>query len=164
VAVLALAGGALATVQGRHGQLMVDEQTTSELAAARYLYANATSGATIALATPDFPSRLAGNYGQFNRSVPVGEPDLVTGAAMRDAELDRRYLPGIEDYLRSFHGTTSYLVVSDGMRQQADYFGHLPDGSLDALEATLASSRGWSVFYRNEDVVIYQFDAPAQSS
>ena len=156
-AVLALAGGALATVQGRHGQLMVDEQTTSELAAARYLYANATPGATIALATPDFPSRLAGNYGQFNRSVPVGEPDLVKGAEMRDAELDRRYLPGIEDYLRSFHGTTSYLVVSDGMRAQADYFGYLPDGSLDTLEETLAGAAGWSVFYRNDEVAIYQY-------
>jgi hypothetical protein len=157
VAVLALAGGALATVQGRHGQLMVDEQTTSELAAARYLYGNATPGATIALATPDFPSRLAGNYDQFNRSVPVGEPDLVKGAELRDAQLDRRYVPGIEDYLRSFHGTTSYLVVSDGMRAQAEYFGYLPDGSLDALEEALAAAPGWSVFYRNDEVAIYQY-------
>jgi hypothetical protein len=161
---LLLAGAAVATGQGRHGQLAVDQQTTAEVAAARYLYAHAQPGATIALATPTFPSRLAGNYDQFNQSVPVGEPDLVEGAQLRDDRLDFRYLPAVENYLLSFGGTTSYLVVSDGMRQQADYFGHLPDGSLDALEATLASSRGWSVFYRNEDVVIYQFDAPAQSS
>jgi hypothetical protein len=89
--------------------------------------------------------------------VPVGEPDLVKGAELRDAQLDRRYVPGIEDYLRSFHGTTSYLVVSDGMRAQAEYFGYLPDGSLDALEEALAAAPGWSVFYRNDEVAIYQY-------
>lgn len=157
-AVLALAGAALATAQGRHGQLLVDRQTTAEVTAARYLYDHAAPGATIAVADTNFPSRLAGNYDQFNRAMPVGEPDLVEGAELRDARLDRADLPGIEDYLRSFDGTPSYLVISDGMRRQADYFGHLPDGSLDALEAALATSPGWSEFYRNDAVTIYRFD------
>jgi hypothetical protein len=157
-AVLALAGGVLGTVQGRHGQLMVDQQSTAEVAAARYLYAHATPGATIATATSNFPGRLAGNYPEFNQDLPVGEPELIEGAGMRGAVLDHRYLPGIEDYLRSFHGTTAYLVVSDGMRQQAEYFGYLPDGSLDTLEDTIATAPGWSVFYHNDEVVIYQFD------
>jgi hypothetical protein len=164
LAVLALAGAALATAQGRHGQLMVDRQTTAEVAAARYLYANAEPGATIALATPNFPSRLAGNYDQFNVTVPVGEPDLVRGAQFRDDQLDIRYLPGIENYLLSFDGNTSYLVVSDGMRRQADYFGYLPVGSLDTLADTLAGATGWSEFYRNQDVTIYQYEVPAGQS
>jgi hypothetical protein len=161
VSVLALVAAALGTVQGRHGQLMVDRQTRAEVTAAEYLYAHAEPGATVALATPNFPSRLAANYDQFNRTVPVGEPDLVNGAELRDDQLDVRYLPAIEDYLRSFDGTTSYLVVSDGMRRQADYFGYLPDGSLDALERTLDLAPGWSVFYRNQEVAIYQFHAPS---
>lgn len=162
--VLALAGAALGTAQGRHGQLVVDQQSTAEVAAARYLYQHAQPGATIALATPNFPSRLAANYDRFNRTVPVGEPDLVKGAEMRDDQLDIRYLPAIENYLLSFDGTTSYLVVSDGMRAQAEYFGYLPDGSLDTLARTLDSASGWSVFYRNSDVVIFQFDLPGQRS
>jgi hypothetical protein len=164
VAVVALVAAALGTVQGRHGQLMVDRQTSAEVASARYLYAHADPGATIALATPNFPSRLAANYDEFNLTVPVGEPDLVKGAELRDDQLDIRYLPAIENYLLSFEGTTSYLVVSDGMRRQAEYFGYLPAGSLDTLERTLSAARGWSVFYRNEDVVIYEFDLPAQSA
>jgi hypothetical protein len=156
-AVLALAAAALGTVQGRHGQLMVDQLGTAEVAAAQYLYANAAPGATIALATSNFPSRLAGNYDQFNRALAVGEPELIEGAEMRDAVLDFRYVPGIEDYLRTFDGTTSYLVISDGMRRQAEYFGLLPAGSLDTLDESLSSSPGWSVFYRNDEVVIYQY-------
>jgi hypothetical protein len=153
---LALAAAALGTVQGRHGQLIVDRQSAAEVTAARYLYTYAAPGATIALATPNFPSRVTGGYGRFNRSVPVGEPDLVKGARLRDVQLNDAYLPAIERYLRSFGGTTAYLVISDGMRRQAAYFGYLPAGSLDTLDATLTASTGWSLFYANDDVAIYQ--------
>jgi hypothetical protein len=155
-AVLALAAATLGTVQGRHGQLMVDRQSTAEVTAARYLYAYAAPGATIALATPNFPGRITGGSGRFNRSVPVGEPDLVKGARLRDVHLNDAYLPAVERYLRSFGGTTAYLVISDGMRRQAAYFGYLPAGSLDTLDATLSDSPGWSLFYANDDVAIYQ--------
>jgi hypothetical protein len=86
----------------------------------------------------------------------VGEPDLVKGARLRDVQLNDAYLPAIERYLRSFGGTTAYLVISDGMRRQAAYFGYLPAGSLDTLDATLTASTGWSLFYANDDVAIYQ--------
>jgi hypothetical protein len=42
------------------------------------------------------------------------------------------------------------------MRRQAAYFGYLPAGSLDTLDATLSDSPGWSLFYANDDVAIYQ--------
>jgi hypothetical protein len=144
-----------ASIQGRHGQLLVDQQSPDDLAAARYLYAHGQPGATVVLATPSFPSRVAANYDQFNRSVPVGEPDLVTGAHLTGI-LDGDSIGAIQSFADSFDGTTTYLVVSDAMRRQARYFGYLPDGSLDALEATLAQDPQWSVFYRGAGVIIYQ--------
>ena len=147
---------ALATVQGRHGQLMVDRRTTAEVAAAGHLYTEAATGATIALATPNFPSRPTADYPRFNQGLPVGEPDLVIGAELRDTNLGPEQLPAIEGYLEGFGGTTSYLVVSDAMRRQAEYFGYLPDGALDRLEATLQTAPRWSVWYRNDEVTIYQ--------
>lgn len=153
---LALTAAALATVAGRHGQLMVDRQTGAEVAAARHLYAHARPGATIALATSNFPSRLTAGYGQFNRTVAVGEPELIKGAGLRDAALGPEHLPLIEEYLRGFDGTATYLVTSDGMRRQADYFGYLPDGALDGLRAALDASPRWSVFHRSGDVVVHE--------
>jgi hypothetical protein len=154
---LALALAALGTVQGRHGQLVVDRQTSADVRVARYLYANAVPGSTIALGSSNFPSRLAGNYGEFNRTVPVGEPDLVKGAGLRDTPLGAEYLPAIENYLRGFGGTASYLVLSEGMQRQAEYFGYLPDGAFDRLADALAADPDWSVFHRDGDVVVYQF-------
>lgn len=156
-AVTALASLALlATLQGRHGQLMVDRQAPAEVAAVRQLYAQGEPGASIVLATPNFPGRLAANYGEFNRSVPVGDPDLVTYAGLRDAVLDVRYLPAVESFAGSFSGQTTYLVVSDGMRRYASYFGALPEGSLDALDQALRDSPRWTVWYENSDVTIYE--------
>ncbi|MFY1695409.1 MULTISPECIES: hypothetical protein [unclassified Solwaraspora] len=154
---VALTGFALATVQGRHGQLVVDRQTSDEVAAARQLYATAEPGATIAVATSNFPSRLTAAYPEFNTDVPAGEPDLVVGAQLRGAALDGEHLPTIEEFLRSFDGAPAYLVVSDGMRRQADYFGYFPPGSLDRLEQLLDGRDGWSVFQRSADVTVYRY-------
>ena len=156
VAVLLATLALLSTVQGRHGQLMVDRQAPAEVEAARYLYANAQPGATIVLATPNFPSRLAANYGEFNRSVVGPDPDLVPGASLRGALLNAQYLPAIESYTESIPGRPTYLVVSDGMRRYAEYFGALPDRSLDTLEKTLQSDPQWTVWYDNGEVTIYE--------
>jgi hypothetical protein len=144
-----------AAMQGRHGQLTVDQQTPEAIQAAQYLYEHGEPGATILLATPDFPGRISANYDQFNRSVAMGEPDLVTGARLTGM-LNGDAIPAIKHFADSFQGTTTYLVISDEMRRQAAYFGYLPSGSLDALDAALAQAPQWTVFYRNADVIIYQ--------
>jgi hypothetical protein len=155
LAVVTMCAMLFATIQGRHGALMVDRQRAAEVAASRYLYGHGRPGAVIVLATPNFPARISGTYDQFNRGLS-SDPDLVSGAGLVDVTLTDAYLPLIERYLRSFPGTTRYLVISDGMRRYAAYFGALPDGSLDRLDATLAAAPQWTLFYRNADVVIYE--------
>jgi hypothetical protein len=151
----ALSLALFAAVQGRHGQLLVDRQTPASVEAARYLYSHATPGAAIVLADPNFPARLAANYDDFNRGL-AKDPDLVTSAGLGGAELDLDYLPLVNRFVDSRHASTAYLVVSDGMRRYASYFGVLPTGSLDSLERSLLLSGEWTVFYRNPEVVIYQ--------
>jgi hypothetical protein len=158
LAVLMMTAMLFATVQGRHGQLLVDRQLPSEVAAARDLYTHGRPGAAIILAAPNFPARLSGDYDRFNTGL-ARDPDLVTGAGLTDVMLSDAYLPLIERYVRSFPGSTHYLVISDGMRRYATYFDALPDGCLDRLDETLRVSPQWTVFYRNPDVVIYELRA-----
>ena len=158
LAVITLSAMLFATVQGRHGQLAVDRQLRTEVAASRYLYTYGRPGAAIILATPNFPARVTGEYDRFNRGL-ARDPDLVTGAGLTDVMLTDAYLPLVERFVRSYPGTTRYLVISDGMRRYADYFGALPDGSLDLLDESLAAAGAWTVFYRNPDVVIYEMRA-----
>jgi len=148
---------ALGTVQGRHGQLMVDRQRPADVAAAEYVYTHGRPGATVAVVSSNFPGRLTADYPEFNRTIPVGQPDLAIGADLHGSSLGPADLPAIESYLASFDGTTTYLVVSDGMRDQARYFGYFPSGALDRLESTLDAAPGWSVFHEAEGVTVYEF-------
>jgi hypothetical protein len=148
LAVAVLTAMLLATVHGRHGQLVVDRQVPTDVAASRYLYTYGEPGAVIVLATPNFPTL-------YDHGRPY-DPDLVGGAGLSHVMLTDAYLPLVERYLRSFPGTARYLVISDGMRRYAAYFGELPAGSLDRLDESLARSPQWTVFYRNPTTVIYQ--------
>ncbi len=167
----------LAAMQGRHGQLMVDRQSRDELAAARHLYASAAPGSTVVFAAPGFPTRLTANYADVNTHIAYGDPDLVTTAQLTRVTLNDSYLPLIEQFVRSqgagdagtttgtavtasaattTGGAPSYLVISDAMDRYSEYFGALPEGSLDTLDASLAASPHWSLHYRNASTAIYQ--------
>jgi len=158
LAVLMTSAMLFVTVQGRHGQLVVDRQLATEVTASRYLYTHGRPGAAIILATPNFPARVTGDYDRFNAGLAY-DPDLVTGAGLTDVKLNDAYLPLVERFVRSQPGSTRYLVISDGMRRYAEYFDALPDGSLDLLDETLTAAPQWTVFYRNADVVIYELTA-----
>jgi hypothetical protein len=155
LAVVMMAAMLFATVQGRHGRLLVDRQLPSEVVASRYLYTHGRPGAAIIFAAPNFPARVTGAYDRFNRGL-ARDPDLVNGAGLTDVVLNDAYLPLIERFVRSIPGSTRYLVISDGMRRYAAYFGVLPDGSLDRLDETLRVAPQWTAFYRNADVVVYE--------
>ena len=65
-------------------------------------------------------------------------------------------LPEIEAIVRSY-GPHGYLAITTGMKLYAHVFKLLPDGSLVSLDQALAASTRWSVFFRNQDAVIYEF-------
>jgi hypothetical protein len=135
-----------ATIQGRTGQLLVDHHGPDEVAAARYLVAHAAPGATIVLATPNFPS------------LQKAGPDLVSGAGLRNVTLSPDYLPAIDRYAASFGAAAVYLVVSREMANEARFYGSLPLGALDNLVSTLDSAARWTPFFRNSDVTIYRYE------
>jgi hypothetical protein len=153
---LALTAAPLASIQGMHGQLEVNQFSAAEVQASQYIYSHAPAGSAIVLAAINFPGPLGPRYDEF---VPSNDAvaDLVVGAELAHKPLTPEYLPAIDDYVKAQHGTQSFLVISKAMRAYTHYFGHLPDGALDNLEGTLAGAPEWAVYYRNPDVVIYRF-------
>jgi hypothetical protein len=153
---LALTAAPLASIQGMHGQLEVNQFSTAEVRASQYIYSHAPAGSTIVLAAINFPGPLGPRYDEF---VPRNDhvADLVDGAELAHTALTPDYLPTIDDYVKGQRGTQSFLVIGKAMRAYAHFFGHLPEGALDNLDRTLADAPEWMVYYRNPDVVIYRF-------
>jgi hypothetical protein len=145
-----------AVLQGTHGQLRVDRTDPSELAASRYLYANAPAGSTFVLGDNSFPSRSAAAYNFLNVGFNA-DPDLVTGLNLQNrATLGPADVPTVTDYAASQGGPAQFLVISDGMDEYGHYFGYLADGALANLRTALEASPAWRVFYRNDTTVIFE--------
>jgi hypothetical protein len=159
---VALASGAvltavsLAALQGGlQGQLVMHRVPADDIKAARYFYAHARPGSSLVLMAPNFPTKLAANYGSFNVGRPVdlaliSEPEFVE-------RLDATRLPAVEQYLRNLGTRDNYLVVSTQMTVYTDYFGLLPKGSARSLVGALGASPRWHVFYQGRGVTIYQW-------
>lgn len=145
-----------ATIQGQHGQLVVDRVTRSEVAASEYFYRHAASGSTLLLAVGSYPIKFTADYAAYN--VSGGQP-LLDGMPFLRHRLGERDLPAVDAYARSQGRRPCYLVVSRGMADYTHYFGYLPDGSIEGLDRALARSPHWTPFYRGADTSIYQFVA-----
>jgi hypothetical protein len=145
----------LAGLQGLQGQVFVNQTTSTDITASEFFYAHAQPDSGLVLVAPNFPTKLAANYGSFDRGhvdvdiTLVGDPEF-TGS------LSARRLPDIESYIRNLHYRTNYLVVSKAMENYVDYFGTEPTGTMPALNTALRASPDWHVFYQAPGVTIFQ--------
>ncbi len=158
LAVLMLAG-----LQGLQGQLMVHQVRATDIEAAEYFYANAQPGSGLVLVAPNFPTKLTGNYGSFNKGHVSVDISLI-GDPLFTGNLTGSRLPDIETYIRDMNYPTNYLVVSDAMDDYTDYFGNNPDNAMQGLDAALRASPNWTVFYQGPGVAIFQLTGQAAAA
>ncbi|RBY75289.1 hypothetical protein DQ238_19880 [Geodermatophilus sp. TF02-6] len=151
----------LASVQGLHGTLSWSTFSDEEVQAMQWFYANAEEGRMLVVGAQNGPGRLAGNYNAFGIPSSGGDPDLITYAGLGGRMFDASQLAAVDDFMAT-QGDRPYLVISTGMIEYARYYGLLPDGSLQALEQTLATAPGWTTVHRTADAVIFQYVGTAQ--
>lgn len=154
-ATLAMAGLFL---QAYFGGESVNRTWTSDVDAASYFYEHAPEGSILVLAAPNFPTRNSPRYDRFLMWDAASDPNLMSEPALYGRMLDRSVLPRIESSIGAQvgEGRSAYLVIGEGQRAYSDTYRLLPEGSLDALDDALESSRRWSTFYRSGRTVIYK--------
>ncbi|GAA3398739.1 hypothetical protein [Cryptosporangium minutisporangium] len=155
---LALTVLALAGLQGLQGQFQLHVVAPADVRAARYLVTQAPAGSTTTMVAAAFPARLTADYAALNPGRSV-DPSIIDEPSFRHLTLDADQLRAIETWAASFGGTETFLVVTEQMRRTVEYFGYLPDGSVDALRQALDASPRWSVYYRHADTTIYRLEA-----
>jgi hypothetical protein len=143
-------------LQAYFGLTEVNQVRPTEVAASHYFNERASAGSVLVLAAPNFPERSTGTYGDFVITSGAFDPQLLHDPKLEHRMLGAADLPEIEAIVKSYapHG---YLAITTGMKIYSHVFKLLPDGSLDSLDQALAASPRWSVFYRNQDAVIYEF-------
>jgi hypothetical protein len=155
-----LAAIMLAGLQGLQGQLSVHQVRATDIEAAQYFYANAQPNSALVLVAPNFPTKLSGNYGSFNRGHVSVDISLV-GDPLFTGTLSAARIDDIQTYIRAMSYPTNYLVVSEAMGDYTDYFGTEPAGTMAALDTALRGSSDWTVFYQGPGVTIFQLKPAA---
>jgi uncharacterized RDD family membrane protein YckC len=142
-------------MQAYFGLTEVNQIRPTEVAASHYFNEHAHAGSVLVLAAPNFPERSTGTYTDFVVTSGAFDPQLVRDPLFVHRVLEATALPEIEVIVKSFspHG---YLAITTGMKVYAHVFKLLPDGSLDSLDRALAASNQWTLFFRNQDAVIYE--------
>jgi hypothetical protein len=145
-------------IQSYFGLTEVNLIRPTEVAASHYFNEHARAGSVLVLAAPNFPERSTGAYADFVVTSGAFDPQLIRDPVFKHRVFDASALPEIGVIVRSFspHG---YLAITTGMKVYAHVFKLLPDGSLDSLDQALAASNQWTLFYRNQDAVIYELSS-----
>jgi hypothetical protein len=137
----------------------------AEIRASQYFYSHAEPGSVL-LGSPNFPTRLAGNYDEFASNPNATDPSFLD-SRLWGRVLGVNELPILVDKIRSYQAkgaTGGYVVLSTSQQNAATLFGILPPGSLPSLEQALLHSPDWSVFYRDSDTVIFKLDRAAEAN
>jgi hypothetical protein len=143
-------------MQAYFGLTEINQIRPTEVAASHYFNERARPGSVLVLVVPNFPERSTGTYAQFVVTSGAFDPRLLNDSRLQHRMFGASDLPEIEAFVRSY-GPHGYLAITTGMKLFAHVFKLLPDGSLASLDQTLAASTQWSVFFRNQDAVIYEF-------
>ncbi|WP_138758779.1 hypothetical protein [Modestobacter altitudinis] len=156
-----LVAASLASIQGLHGTLAWTTFPRNEVQTAQWLYDHGEKGRMIVVGAQNAPGRLDGDYNSFGVPSSGGDPDLIGYAGLGGRMLDEANLAAVDDFMAT-QGERPYLMISTGMIQYAEYYGMLPNGSLQALERTLTDAPGWTTVHRTADAVVFQYVGTGQ--
>ncbi len=151
-----LAAAVLASMQGEHGQLEFDQITPAEVSGVSYLYNHVEQGAVIISAQSNMPESITARYADVSPQSATLFGDGLNGTLVA-GDGSPADLSAIDGYFSELDGAPAYLLITTAMKHYADYFGFLPPGFLDRVDAMLGSSPDWKLWYSNADIKVYRY-------
>lgn len=137
------------------GQESQNFVSRDDVAANLWYASHAPTGAVIAFAAPNSPSRLTGSYATMN--VADAGSTLTDDVKLLGHQFTDADLPRVENLLAALHGTARYLVVTPSETNYLLLYGLVPPGWTDNLVATLRASHDFRLVFSSGSAVVFQF-------
>jgi hypothetical protein len=135
----------------------------AEVRASEWFYYHARPGSVLVLAAPGFPYRYGGTYSEFRGPEGDANPNLLTEALFQGRPLGAVDIPRVIERIKQY-AAFGYLAFDNDETAYAEVFRITPPGALGDLEAAIASSPEFHLWYRNSDVRIYELIEPRKST
>jgi hypothetical protein len=137
------------------GQEELNVISAAEVRASERFYYHARPGSVLVLAAPGFPYRFGATYPLFSGPEGDANPNLMTERLFQGRQLGAAEVPGVVARIRQYseHG---YIAFGRDESKYAETFRITPPGALGHLEAAVARSSYFRLWYGNKDVRIYE--------
>jgi hypothetical protein len=140
------------------GQEELNIISPAEVRASEWFYYHARPGSVLVLAAPGFPYRYGATYPTFRGPEGDANPNLMTEPVFEGRQLGAAEVPSVAARIREYskHG---YIVFDRDETAYAEIFRITPPGALAHLEAAVARSPDFRLWYSNPYVQIYELSS-----
>jgi hypothetical protein len=137
------------------GQEELNIISPAEVRASEWFYYHARLRSVLVLAAPGFPYRYGATYPDFNGPEGDANPNLLTSPIFQSRQLGAADVPRVARKIREYakHG---YIAFTKDEAAYGQVMGLTPPGALAHLEAAVARSPDFRLWYGNKEVQIYE--------
>jgi hypothetical protein len=137
------------------GQEELNLISPAEVRASEHFYYHARRGSVLVLAAPGFPFKYGGTYPEFRGPEGDAYPNLLSAHDFQNRQLGAGDVANVIARIRQYapHG---YLAFTKDETAYAEVLRITPPGALAHLEAAVASSPHFRLWYANHDARIYE--------
>jgi hypothetical protein len=137
------------------GQEELNQIPRNEVVASDYFDAHAKAGSVLLFSAPNFPGDYGARYPLIHGATGNDAPTLLHGDEFRHRPLGSADVAKVASVIRHY-ARTGYIVFSTTQTDYAHVFQLVPDGALQSLEANVATSSFFRLWYSNPDTRIYE--------
>ena len=137
------------------GQEELNIISAGEVRASEWFYYHARPGSVLVLAAPGFPYRYGGTYPEFKGPEGDANPNLLQAPSFQARQLGAAEIPAVIARIKEY-APYGYVAFSKDETAYAQVMGITPQGALAHLEAAVARSPRFRLWYGNRDARIYE--------
>ncbi len=137
------------------GQEELNIISPAEVRASEWFYYHAPAKSVLVLAAPGFPYRYGATYPYFKGPEGDANPNLLTSAIFQSRQLGPSDVMRVVRKIREYapHG---YIAFTKDETAYGQVMGLTPTGALAHLEAAVARSPDFRLWYGNSEAQIYE--------
>ena len=129
--------------------------SAAEVRASEQFYYHARPGSVLLFAALGFPGKYGATYPEFRGPEESEAPTLMTVSSFRNRQLGVAEVPNVISIIKQY-AQRGYIAFSKTETGYAELFHLTPPGALGHLEAAVARSPDFRLWYRNNDAQIYE--------
>lgn len=137
------------------GQEELNIISPAEARAGRWFYAHAQPGSVLVLAAPGFPFKYGGAYYKFRGPEGDAFPNLLSAHSFQNRQLGAAEIPEIIGRIREY-SPYGYIAFTKDETAFAQVLRVTPVGAMAHLEAAVARSPDFRLWYGDQDAHIYE--------